>query len=173
MGHKKKHNISQQSCRPALSEYDLANNMSKLKKYRGDGGWSTEAIYEDQQYDNGSSITRQINAPTGYSMTLDRYDRLDDKIEKLSTSNSNEHEKLRIELENKIETKLPKQWYGWTVAAIVAIVSLIYILSYKPTLEKVEDNTNSINDFNTRINTIEYTIEHQQHPRDFSEQVQK
>ena len=52
---------------------------------------------------------------------------LERKIEKVSDDVKEELKELR----QNVEKKLPKQWYVWTIIGLVAIVSLIWALSYR------------------------------------------
>lgn len=124
-------------------DYDLKKNFSKINTYRETS--RTEPTLSDncvfcQQYNQSvnSSIYQQTQRETTADQFGNTYFQLDNKIDKLSDKIESSNKDLRKELEEKIDKKLSKQWYTWTVVAIVAIVSLIFVLSYKPLIEKVD-----------------------------------
>ena len=138
-------------------DYDLARSFSKVRQYSRhtrknlaiDGTCSDEEQANYSQRGLVSSNSSQYEEKTTGVPSWDRYDRLEDKFSSFSDKNENDHTNLRIELEGKIEKvsndvkdelkelrqnvekKLPKQWYVWTIIGLVAIVSLIWALSYR------------------------------------------
>lgn len=138
-------------------DYDLARSFSKVRQYSRhtrknlaiDGTCSDEEQANYSQRGLVSSNSSQYEEKTTGAPSWDRYDRLEDKFSSFSDKNENDHTNLRIELERKIEKvsddvkeelkelrqnvekKLPKQWYVWTIIGLVAIVSLIWALSYR------------------------------------------
>ena len=138
-------------------DYDLAQSFSKVRQYSRhtrknlviDGTCSNEEQANYSQRSFVSSNSSQYEEKTSGVPSWDRYDRLEDKFSSFSDKNENDHTNLRIELEGKIEKvsndvkdelkelrqnvekKLPKQWYVWTIIGLVAIVSLIWALSYR------------------------------------------
>ena len=138
-------------------DYDLARSFSKVRQYSRhtrknlaiDGTCSDEEQANYSQRGLVSSNSSQYEEKTTGVPSWDRYDRLEDKFSSFSDKNENDHTNLRMELERKIEKvsddvkeelkelrqnvekKLPKQWYVWTIIGLVAIVSLIWALSYR------------------------------------------
>lgn len=138
-------------------DYDLARSFSKVRQYSRhtrknlaiDGTCSDEEQANYSQRGLVSSNSSQYEEKTTGAPSWDRYDRLEDKFSSFSDKNENDHTNLRMELERKIEKvsddvkeelkelrqnvekKLPKQWYVWTIIGLVAIVSLIWALSYR------------------------------------------
>lgn len=138
-------------------DYDLAQSFSKVRQYSRhtrknlviDGTCSDEGQANYSQRGFVSSNSSQYEEKTTGVPSWDRYDRLEDKFSSFSDKNENDHTNLRIELEGKIEKvsddvkdelkelrqnvekKLSKQWYVWTIIGLVAIVSLIWALSYR------------------------------------------
>lgn len=138
-------------------DYDLARSFSKVRQYSRhtrknlaiDGTCSDEEQANYSQRGLVSSNSSQYEEKTTGAPSWDRYDRLEDKFSSFSDKNENDHTNLRMELERKIEKvsddvkeelkelrqnvekKLPKQWYVWTIIGLVAIVSLIWTLSYR------------------------------------------
>lgn len=138
-------------------DYDLARSFSKVRQYSRhtrknlaiDGTCSDEEQANYSQRGLVSSNSSQYEEKTTGTPNWDRYDRLEDKFSSFSDKNENDHTNLRMELERKIEKvsddvkeelkelrqnvekKLPKQWYVWTIIGLVAIVSLIWALSYR------------------------------------------
>lgn len=113
-----------------------------------------------------------LQATSGSSL-WNSYCRLDDKIsdykekneaahidlrqeleQKIKDSESKQNEKIvefnsKIEiLDDKIDKRLSKQWYNWTVVGIVAIVTIWYTLSY-----------NEVSQAPKQIQSMEYKIE--------------
>lgn len=125
-------------------DYDLKKNFSKICTYR-ETSKSEPTVSDEcafcQQYNQSvnSSIYQQTQRETIADQFGNTYFQLDNKIDKLSDKIESSNKDLRKELEEKIDKKLSKQWYTWTVVAIVAIVSLIFVLSYKPLIEKVDN----------------------------------
>ena len=64
-----------------------------------------------------------------------------------------------IKLENLIDKKLSKQWYIWTIIALVAFVTVIYTLSYSGILRQVDKNTDDIRDLIKNSNIMNLKIE--------------
>lgn len=138
-------------------DYDLTRSFSKVRQYSRhtrknlaiDGTCSDEEQANYSQRGLVSSNSSQYEEKTTGAPSWDRYDRLEDKFSSFSDKNENDHTNLRMELERKIEKvsddvkeelkelrqnvekKLPKQWYVWTIIGLVAIVSLIWALSYR------------------------------------------
>lgn len=138
-------------------DYDLDRSFSKVRQYSRhtrknlaiDGTCSDEEQANYSQRGLVSSNSSQYEEKTTGAPSWDRYDRLEDKFSSFSDKNENDHTNLRMELERKIEKvsddvkedlkelrqnvekKLPKQWYVWTIIGLVAIVSLIWALSYR------------------------------------------
>ena len=138
-------------------DYDLARSFSKVRQYSRhtrknlaiDGTCSDEEQANYSQRGLVSSNSSQYEEKTTGAPSWDRYDRLEDKFSSFSDKNENDHTNLRMELERKIEKvsddvkeelkelrqnvekKLPKQWYVWTIIGLMAIVSLIWALSYR------------------------------------------
>ena len=114
-----------------------------------DGTYSDEEQANYSQRGFVSSNSSQYEEKTTGVPSWDRYDRLEDKFSSFSDKNENDHTNLRKELEGKIEKvsddikdelkelrqnvekKLSKQWYVWTIIGLVAIVGIIWALSYQ------------------------------------------
>lgn len=138
-------------------DYDLAQSFSKVHQYSQhtrknsiiDGTCSDEEQANYSQRGFVSSNSSQYEEKTTGVPSWDRYDRLEDKFSSFSDKNENDHTNLRKELEGKIEKvsddikdelkelrqnvekKLSKQWYVWTIIGLVAIVGIIWALSYQ------------------------------------------
>lgn len=159
-------------------EYDLTQSFKKVRQYsrstkrsnyalgvtssdegRKSQGWNDVVTNDSAQYDNKPTDT----------FDWSRYDRLEDKFTSFSNKNEEDHTALRQELEGKIDKsskeirddfkdlsrkideKLPKQWYTWTVGGIVAMVGLIWVLSY----QDVAKMPSKIDKIENRIEQIE------------------
>lgn len=142
------------------NEYDVRSSLNKVRPYtkrHAASHPSTKANDLDPDCNKAiCSVDDNVGQTTG-GPTWDRYDRLEDKISDFSAKNEIAHGDLRKELEEKIEkssskvytelkdlqksidSKLSKQWYSWTIAAIVAIVAIIWLLSYSKIVNFVED----------------------------------
>lgn len=155
-------------------DYNLENSFNKIRQY-------------NKKYNRSSSVTEQFvnkegqshlvnpnqilfNGPT-VSDSWSQYTHLEDKISNIQTQNENAHTQLRKELSDKIDkliselrndinTKLSKKWYSWTIGAIVAFVSLIYLLSYSRVLSKQEEHTKEIQELEIQIKDIENNENH-------------
>lgn len=133
------------------NEYDVSANFRKVSPYtkrHNQFASSTEA--PNGEYTRGRTVRSVdgIASQTTGVLTLERYDRLEDKISDFNEKNEAAHSSLRKELEQKIESstnrvsdkineikeavdkKLSVQWYRWTITALVAFVSAVYIISY-------------------------------------------
>ena len=152
--------------------YDLGNNFKKISKYSrtSKNRQTTNNIQEKRERGNYADSTEASYTDTTNIPTWDRYDRLEDKLYAISDKNDNEHSNLRIEfnqkvsnleikLENLIDKKLSKQWYIWTIIALVAFVTVIYTLSYSGILRQVDKNTDDIRDLIKNSNIMNLKIE--------------
>lgn len=156
-----------------------------------DGTYSDEEQSNHRRRGFVSSNYSQYEDKTTGAPSWDRYDRLEDKFSSFSDKNENDHTNLRKELEGKIENaseeikdeikelrqnvekKLPKQWYVWTIIGLVAIVSIIWALSYQDVtklpseiirLEKRIDKLES--ELNTMLQKEEKSFEPQNSKRE-------
>lgn len=139
-------------------EYDLTQSFKKVRQYSRCTKRLNYALGATSS-DEGRKSQRRNDVVTNDSAQYDnrptdtfdwsRYDRLEDKFTSFSNKNEEDHTALRQELEGKIDNsskeirdefkdlnrkideKLPKQWYTWTVGGIVAMVGLIWVLSYQ------------------------------------------
>lgn len=57
-----------------------------------------------------------------------------------------------------MKSKLPIKWYSWTVAAIVAFVGLIYLLSYSGVLSTQEKHTEEIKSIQIEISGVKNDV---------------
>ena len=169
-------------------DYDLTQSLNKVRQYSRytkknmvvEGTYSDEGQpYYDRQGFVSSNFSQYEEKTTG-APSWDRYDRLEDKFSSFSDKNEKEHTNLRKELEGKIERtsndikdeikelrqnldkKLSKQWYVWTIIALVAIVSVIWALSYQ---EVAKIPTEMIK-LENRINQLEDDLLRQIQPKD-------
>lgn len=141
------------------NEYDVSSNFKKVRQYTRQhtpSKSSTEVLNEG--YYRGRSV-RSIDDISGQMTgvpTWDRYDRLEDKISDFNEKNEVAHSNLRRELEdkivssfnknsedikevrNRIDSKLSKQWYTWTITGLVAIVTLFWTFSYSKIVSFVD-----------------------------------
>lgn len=141
---------------PNQDAYDLDSNFTRISKHSSSAGYETSAENTPQrEHQQLNSRYFDESKSTSAGIPNDRYDRLDDKIQSLSDKNDTAHTDLRIELEGKIgvnyknletkiDKKLSKQWYSWTIGALVAIVGLIYILSYSGLIKKSDSHDREI-----------------------------
>ncbi len=137
-------------------EYDLESNFRKIRPYtqrsqkkslsHGVTDSSEEfnrKRFQENYVDSSDSTSPQTASG---SPMWDSYCRLDDKISDYKDKNEAAHTDLRRELEqkindsenkqnekignleNKIDTRLSKQWYCWTIVGIVAIVTIWFVL---------------------------------------------
>lgn len=147
--------------RPSQSEneYDVSSNFRKVRQYTRQhtpSESSTEA--QNKGYYHRRSV-RSIDDTMGQMTgvpTWERYDRLEDKISDFNEKNEVAHSNLRRELEdkivsscnknsedikdvrNRIDSKLSKQWYTWTIIGLVAIATLFWKFSYSEIVSFVD-----------------------------------
>lgn len=154
-------------------DYNLENSFKKVSSYFKKAGRSRRELteqeldFEDHRRIVNSS-SNEFSGPTE-SDAWNQYTHLDDKISDMQFQNENAHIQIRKDFDVKIETaenelrkeisgRLPIKWYGWTVAAIVAIVTLIYVLSYSRVLNKQDDHSKELQELNMEIIEIENSI---------------
>ena len=161
------------------NEYDLEKNIKNINSYSRSRRSSKEKshyhITDSGERENmNSRINDFIEAPrvpsnpilTGEQSAWDSYTRLDDKITDFNDKDDKAHTNLRRELESKIKKDisdcnnaisklLPKQWYVWTIAGLVAIVGIWYKLSYI----EVHPLPSKVNDIDKRLHLIEKEID--------------
>lgn len=144
-------------------EYDLESNFRKIRAYtqrtrkKNPSHSVTDSSenfnrkrYQENYIDSSDPTSLQTASGSSF---WDSYCRLDDKISDYKEKNETAHANLRRELEqkineseskqnerignleNKIDTKLSKQWYHWTIVGIVAIVTIWFTFSYKEVAE--------------------------------------
>lgn len=133
------------------NEYDVSSNFRKVRQYtrhHNPSESSTEA--QNEGYSRRHSV-RSIDDTLGQMTsvpTWERYDRLEDKITIFNEKNEAAHSNLRRELEdkivsscnknsedikdvrNRVDSKLSKQWYTWTIIGLVAIATVFWKFSY-------------------------------------------
>lgn len=180
MGNKNKNNkftLQDKSETATALEYDLTQSLKRVRPYsrHTKKGATGERTYSDEEQSSQSrkglvsSNSSQFENKTTGVPSWDRYDRLEDRFTSYSDKNEKEHTALRQELEGKIEKstndiknevkdlsqkidkKLSKQWYVWTIVTLVAIVGLIWALSY----QEIIKIPNEIIKIENRINNIE------------------
>lgn len=159
MGNKSKNNkyISHEKPKPSIvQDYDLTQSLNKVRQYSRHTKKNTdrERTFSDesQQYQGRRefvSNTTQYEDRTTGTPSWDRYDRLEDRFTSYSDKNEREHTALRQELEGKIEKssdgikdeikglsqkidkKISKWFFGVAISTLVAIVGIIWTLSYQ------------------------------------------
>lgn len=174
---KKYNHMRQQSAPPQrVDEYDLQQNLKKVRPYqqrrlqrvtRQTSDPSSEWVEKSESDRISSTIPTQ--EPTTSSGTWGQYTHLDDKISDFQVQNENAHLQIRKDFDVKvgeevkslredIKSKLPIKWYSWTVAAIVAIVGIIYLLSYSGVLSTQDKHTEDINSIQIEISGVKNDV---------------
>ncbi len=164
-------------------EYDLKNNFRKIRPYTqrtrkkyiyhgitDSSEDSSQKRYHENYVDSSDSVSLQTSS--GNSL-WDSYCRLDDKISDYKDKNETAHTDLRRELEqkiknleddqkekienleDKIDKKLSKQWYRYTIVGILAMISIWYTFSYND----VSQVPRQIQSIENKINFIEKKIQ--------------
>ncbi len=164
-------------------EYNLDQSFSKLRQYsrHAKNNSVVERTCSDEEqskhshrdYANIGSDSFQCEEKTTGLPSWGRYDRLEDRLSSFNDKNESAHNNLRIELERKIEKasddikselvalrenvekKLPKQWYSWTIVALVAFVGIIWLLSY----QEIAKLPNVVKEQERRIDKLENDLE--------------
>lgn len=164
-----------------VQDFDLPQSFRRISSYSAPSRKSNrhESTNSDQgkarSYQGGAvSSTSESYEQNTMGISWESYSRLEDKFTSLSDKNEQEHKDIRREFERKIDkvrtevkdslkelsTKvdeaLPFKWYKLTIAVLVAIVGLWWLLSYKDVvdlpkevitiknrIEKIEDKYNS------------------------------
>lgn len=164
-------------------EYDLERNFRKIRPYTqrirkknlSHGVTDSSEDFSQKRYQENyvdSSDPTPLQTSSGSSL-WNSYCRLDDKISDYKDKNEAAHTDLRRELEqkinasenkqnekignleNKIGTRLSKQWYRWTIVGIVAIVTIWFVFSY----EEVAQVPRQIQSIESKIDFIEKNIQ--------------
>ena len=141
------------------NEYDVSSNFRKVRQYtkrHTPSESSTEALNEGNYRRQSVRSIDDISGQMTGVPTWDRYDRLEDKISDFNEKNEVAHSNLRRELEdkiqsscnknsedikevrNRIDSKLSKQWYTWTIVGLVAIVTVFWTFSYSKIVSFVD-----------------------------------
>lgn len=123
-----------------------------------------------EQYDNSNR--------TEANLYFNRYDKLDEKIDSLTQTNTSQHDLLRKELEQKqenaisqinkqiealkiaVDSKMGKISWGVTASIIIAIIAAFGGISYYPLLSDTKENKDEINNIKIDINSIKSEIKH-------------
>lgn len=157
----RKLNQSQSQPKQAIQEYDLTQSFRRVSSYSkptrktnryGNTNTDQEETFIPRRDAVASSSERYETSTMGIP-SLESYNRLEDKFTSFSDKNDQEHKDLRREFErkidhatddlkefvkdlgNKIEKRLSIQWYVWTIIALVTIVGIWWMLSYKDVVE--------------------------------------
>lgn len=173
-------------------EYDLESNFRKIRPYTQKtrkktlfhGVTDNSEEFDRKRFQENyvdSSDPTSLQTASGSSV-WDSYCRLDDKISDYKDRNEAAHIDLRRELEhkinesenkqnekienldNKIDTRLSKQWYHWTIGGIVAIVTVWFVFSYK----EVAQAPRQIQSIENKIDYIEKNLQRDSTPLDSS-----
>lgn len=144
----------------AIDDYNLQTKYNAVRRYsqlsrKSLGSGFTESAYE-QDFQNNAPIYDDSAKQRYTGTAFEQYAHLDDRLDSYRTQNEQQHTDLRKEFEEKLDKKLSIQWYAWTVAAIVAIASLFYILSYSKVLNSQEDHSSRIESLNVHVRKLEF-----------------
>lgn len=158
-------------------EYNLEDNFKKVRQYVKKTNRPKRYVTEQEDHFEGrnrivNSSQSTMNGPTE-SDSWNKYTRLDDKITDYQSQNEDAHNQIRKDLGNKIESdvrdlrieikeKLSIKWYSWTIAALVAIATLFYVLSYSGVLNKQEEHSKELKELNLYIKETDNHINHLQ-----------
>lgn len=174
---KKNNRLFQPSVPPQRTdEYNLQQNFKKVRPYQQrrpqrviphTSDPSSEWVERNENDIIRSSVSSQ--ELTTSSGVWGQYTHLDDKISDFQAQNEDAHLQIRKDFDAKvgeevkilredIRSKLPIKWYTWTVLAIVAIVSLIYLLSYSGVLFTQNKHTEEIKDIQIEINGVKNKV---------------
>ena len=173
----KKNHIRQPSVhQQRTDEYDLQQNLRKIRPYQQrrpqlsipkTSDPSSEWVERNECNRIGSSVPYQD--PTTCSSVWGQYTHLDDKITDFQSQNEDAHLQIRRDfdarlgeevknLQVEIKSRLPIKWYTWTVAAIVAIVGLIYLLSYSGVLSTQDKHSEEIKNLQVEIRGVRNNV---------------
>ena len=150
--------LSQQHSLPSkhVQDFDLPQSFHKISSYskpsrKSNRHESTKSDKEKEHSYQGGSVSSSTGGYEQITMdvTWERYSKLEDKFASLSDKNDMEHTALRKELDAKIDKssdgirdeikdlrmridkKVPK-WFLWAaISTLVAIVGIIWALSYQ------------------------------------------
>lgn len=161
---KKKKAISEKK-----DEYDLKSSLNKLRQRGNSQNSETSTNFEirKSQSDNlsQSTLNESVNSETAsFYIKLNenfnsRYDTLNNNIKDVRDKVSNSSQSLRTELEGKINLKFDTKIFLQTIAVLVAITTLIYILSYSDLVSETKENTNSVKSLQKDIDNKNEEIE--------------
>lgn len=174
---RKKHNNHPHGAIPKSSlssqdEYDIARNFQRIGSYKGTAS-SVSSTLPPEETGGGDGVIEsgKINSVPHYTApnSFWGFTHLDNKLSSLQSSNESAHYALRDSFENQINSveqklsnqidkKLPIQWYVWTVLGIVAIVSIIYFLSYSRLLDTSNNHSEQINSLERKVDANTFTI---------------
>lgn len=173
MGKGKKRTQSQVFQKPrAETEYDVARSMQRVRPYRSNKNnliTRDASKYSERQEGNNylSNQSDSLNQNTSEPIR-DFYFRLEDQMSDYFTKNEDAHNRLRKELDTKISSlqesvdgKVSNNIFQWVIGglatAVIIIVTIWFLLSYSPLIEKTDSHTDSIHDLDKRVHTIEST----------------
>lgn len=169
-----------------VNEYDLQSNFKKLKQHSGRpnnrGNMHVSQTQENYNFENSQqkfieSTDRSSSHTDSGGMSWVEYTRLDNKLDSFSSQNIKDHTDLRHELENKIKeaidpinsfaksmeeklsSRLSIRWYTWTVAGIIAIVTVWYMFSYNeihPLPRRVDKIERDLDELNNKAKSFKY-----------------
>lgn len=158
MGRKKNRNKNKQPFpvqRP--EEYDLRNSLKRLyQKREKDGSRTISDFKSDEnagQTINSDAVAFKQENTTGLFLQINdsinsRYDKLKDDISNVSDKIGISTDKLRVEMDKKLEGKVNstlfyRLFYG-AISVIVSMAIIIYIFSYSDLLKDSNQNKEKI-----------------------------
>ena len=167
---------SPQPSHAVADEYNLQQNFKKVKPFikrsANSNRHRTDQSLGESEYLQGGSISSSQNyqEEATSSSSWDQYTHLDDKITDFQNKNENAHIQIRNDFDAKvgnevnilrqdIKSKLSTKWYTYTIAALVAIATLFYALSYSNVLLNQGKNIEEIKGIQIQMQGISSDVE--------------
>lgn len=166
--------------KPKLDTFDVKLNLKKLgssinrNSYMGNG--TTEEDYTSEQK---SSETISSYQDSGFNTNFEIYRLKQDK--KISNDLSSLKDAVHIKInqdvkevkkeieekinnfELKLENTINKYIFGGVIAFAIILVTIIYVLSYQPALEKITKNSEDNIIIKDTLKSIQFDIKHRKH----------
>lgn len=150
-------------------EFDLKHSLNRVnqKQKLPDTSTLTEQDFEEserRQTLNSDQLAKEGLEETKLILSIN--ERFSDKLESIKDDITDakmeigkSSDCLRQELEVKIEKKLDKQWYVYTIIGLVALVTIIYTFSYSDIVSNTKTNSSEVKKYKDKFEEMDNQLE--------------
>lgn len=162
---------------PSDDTFDVRKNLRKLRQGKTSNNSSqTDSNFIDSQQNKISSIEYGDSYSGSYGLDFtesmyNRYDKLKDELntgvsdlkDEISTQGQGIRDELNTKFHEISKEKLSISLFWKIISGLIAFVlilgGVIYTLSFKEFHKNIDNNTNSIENFDSKIDTVKNRIE--------------